>query len=887
MKRFSVQNSMCKTTFSAMFLAGLALAPLGGYAQEANHDKVTKPLILYSGTPKEYQIGGIHVTGGEGYEDYVLIGISGLSVGQTITVPGDEVTQAVKRYWKHGLFSQAKIEADSIVGNKIYLNIALVQRPRISDIVYHGVKKSEREDLESKLGMMKGGQITPNIIDRAKILAKRYFDDKGFKNAEVVIAQHDDPNKTNQVIVDVNIDKKEKVKVHQITFEGNVALSDKKLKRVMKKTNEKGKLVNLFKTKKFIEDNYEADKQLIIDKYNELGYRDAVIVWDTVTNYDDRTVDVRIKLDEGQKYYLRNLSWVGNTVYSTDYLNAVLGMKHGDVYNQKQLNDRTTKDEDAISNLYFNNGYVFFHVDPVEVNIDNDSIDLEMRVTEGPQATINRVKITGNDRLYENVVRRELRTRPGELFSKENLERSYRELAQMGHFNPENINPDVQPNPETGTVDINYILESKANDQIEFSAGWGQTGVIGKLSLKFTNFSMANLFSKNDNKRGFLPQGDGQTLTISGQTNGSYYQSYSLSFFDPWFGGKRPNQFSVTGFYSKQTDVSDRYYSNYYNNYMNYYGYYGGYGSYNYNNYYNSVDSYYDPDKSVQLYGLSVGWGKRLKWPDDYFVLTAELSYQRYVMKDWACFLIQNGKSNNITLGLTLSRNSTDNPIFPRRGSDVSLSVNFTPPYSWFDNVDYKDIMNNTNADNRDANLQKMYRWVEYHKWKFKAKTFTALSNAVKCPVLMTRVEFGVLGSYNRNKLSPFETFYMGGDGMTGYSSSYATETIGLRGYENGSLTPNSDGRAYTRLGLELRYPIMLETSTQIYALAFAEGGNAWTDVKKFNPFKLKRSAGVGVRIFLPMIGLMGIDWGYGFDTVFGSRQAGGSNFHFIIGQEF
>ena len=627
MNRFSIHNSVFKTTFSALFLAGLTMVPGQLYAQEANQDKVKKPLILYSGTPKQYEIGGIRVTGGEGYEDYVLIGLSGLSVGQTITVPGDEVTQAVKRYWNHGLFSQAKIEADSIIGNKIYLNIALVQRPRISDITYHGVKKSEREDLEASLGMMKGGQVTPNIIDRAKLLAKRYFDDKGFKNAEIIINQRDDPNKTNQVIVDINIDKKEKVKVHQITIEGNVALSEKKIKRTMKKTNEKGKLINLFKTKKFIEDNYEADKENIISKYNELGYRDATIVWDSVSNFDDRTVDIHIKIDEGQKYYLRNINWVGNTVYPTDVLSSILGMKRGDVYNQKMLKERTQDDEDAIGNLYYNNGYVFFNLDPVEVNVDNDSIDLEMRIVEGPQASINRVRITGNDRLYEDVVRRELRTRPGDLFSKSNLERSYRELAQMGHFNPETIDPRVEPDVENGTVDINYVLESKANDQIEFSAGWGQTGVIGKLSLKFTNFSMANLFSKNENKRGFLPQGDGQTLTISGQTNGSYYQSYSLSFFDPWFGGKRPNQFSVTAFYSRQTDVNDSYYTDYYNNYMSYMY---GYGSYN--SAYYGYDAYYDPDESVQLYGVSLGWGKRLKWPDDYFVLTAELAYQRYVL---------------------------------------------------------------------------------------------------------------------------------------------------------------------------------------------------------------------------------------------------------------
>jgi outer membrane protein insertion porin family len=881
MKTYEIQPNVWKRIASLGVLAALATAPVLGQVQN-NGDKTDKPTILYSGTPRSCEIGGIRITGGEGYEDYVLIGLSGLSVGQTITVPGDEITSAIRRYWRHGLFSHARIEADSIVGDKIYLNIELTQRPRVSDIHYNGVKKSEREDLEAQLGLAKGGQVTPNLIDRAKLLVKRYFDAKGFKNAEVVVLQRDDPSNKKQVIIDVNIDKKDKVKVNEITIEGNQALTAKRIKNLMKKTNEKNKWANMFKTKKFIMEKYEEDKEKIIDKYNELGYRDAIILEDSVSNFDDRTVNIYLKLEEGDKYYVRNISWVGNTVYPSDALAEVLRMKKGDVYNQKLLNDRLSKDDDAIGNSYYNQGYVFFNVDPVEVNVDNDSIDLEMRIIEGPQASINRVRITGNDRLYEDIVRRELRTRPGELFSKDALERSYRELAQMGHFNPETINPKVEPDAANGTVDINYILESKANDQIEFSAGWGQTGVIGKLSLKFTNFSLKNLFSKSDNRRGILPQGDGQTLTLSGQTNGSYYQSYSVSFFDPWFGGKRPNQFSVTAFYSKQTDVNDSYYNSAY--YNNYYNYLYGYG--NYNSSYYSYDSYYDPDKSVQLYGLSIGWGKRLKWPDDYFTLTAELSYQRYVLKDWQYFLISNGRCNNISFGLTLARSSSDNPIYPRSGSDFSLSVNFTPPYSKFDGVDYANMATSYYDANYQSDMQKKYKWVEYHKWKFKGKMYTALSNAVKCPVLMSRVEFGLLGYYNKNKKSPFETFYVGGDGMTGYSGTYATETIALRGYENGDLTSSSYGHAYSRLGFELRYPLMLETSTSIYALTFVEAGNAWSDVKKFNPFDMKRSAGVGVRIFLPMVGMMGIDWAYGFDKINSSMQYSGSQFHFIIGQE-
>lgn len=838
--------------------------------------------------PKKYEIADIKVTDIDNYEDYVLIGISGLAVGQTITVPGDDITSAIKRYWRHGLFSDVKITAEKIEGNKIYLFIHLTLRPRITDIRFNGVKKSEREDLQAKLGMAKGSQITPNLIDRAKIIIKRHFDEKGFKNAEVNIVEREDPANKEQVYVDVNIDKKDKVKVHKITIDGNSVLTDKKLKRVMKKTNEKGKLINLFRAKKFINERYEEDKQKIIDKYNELGYRDAIIEVDSVTPYDEKTVDVYMKIYEGNKYYLRDITWVGNTVYPSDLLNEQLRMKRGDVYNQKLLNDRISNDEDAIGNNYYNRGYVFYHLDPVEVNIDGDSIDLEMRIVEGPQASISHVRINGNDRLYENVVRRELRTRPGDLFSKEALERSYREIAQMGHFNPENIKPDVQPNYENGTVDINWGLESKANDQVEFSAGWGQTGIIGKLSLKFTNFSFANLFRKNDNFRGFLPQGDGQTLTISGQTNGRYYQSYSISFLDPWFGGKRPNSLSVSAFYSVQTDVSSQYYNSAYMN--NYYNYLSGYGNY-YGGYYDNYESYYDPDKSIKMFGVSLGWGKRLRWPDDYFTLMAELSYQRFMLKDWSYLYIMlnngqymnTGNCNSLSLNLTLSRNSTDNPIFPRYGSEFTASLQITPPYSLFSKKDYSTY----GKDNYEE-AASMYKWIEYHKWKFKAKTYTALMDIQKCPVIMTRTEFGILGHFNKYKRSPFETFYVGGDGMTGYSYNYASETIALRGYENGSLTPyGSEGYAYIRLGAELRYPLMLENSTSIYALGFVEAGNAWTDVNKFNPFQLKRSAGVGVRIFLPMIGMMGIDWAYGFDKINGSTQYSGSQFHFIIGQEF
>ena len=849
-------------------------------------DKIQYPDISYAGTPRSVTIGGIAVSGADGYEDYMLTGISGLSVGQQIDLPGDEITDAIKHYWKYGLFSEVSIAVDSLVQDKAYLHIHLQMRPRVSTINYVGLKKSERTDMEEKLGLLKGAQITPNMIDRAKILAKKYFDDKGFKNADIQIVQRDDVSQKNQVILDVIIDKKEKMKVRKIFIEGNHALSNTKIKGgllkkgAFAKTHEAGTLGSFLKAKKFTPERWKADKQKLIDKYNEYGYRDAMIVSDSVWNVDDKHVSIKIKVDEGKKYFIRNITWVGNTIYSSDYLSRVLGMQKGDVYNQKLMNKRLSEDEDAVGNNYWNNGYLFYSLHPTEVNIVGDSIDLEMRIFEGPQAHINHVRIMGNDRLYENVIRRELRTKPGDLFSKEALQRSAREIASMGHFDPEKVNPDVKPDPENGTVNINWELEQKSNDQVEFSLGWGQTGVIGRIGLKLNNFSMRNLFRKNSEHRGFLPIGDGEVLSLGAQTNGTYYQSYNMSYSTNWFGGKRPIQFSVGAYFSKQSDVSSTYYNN---GYMtNYYQYMYGYGTnYGYNNY----ENYYDPDKYVKLFGVSLGWGKQLRWPDDYFQLSLSLQYTRYMMKNWAYFLMTNGNSNNLNLSIQLSRTSTDNQLFPRRGSEFMASVTVTPPWSAFDGKDYEHLARNSKSPNYNKEQQEKYRWVEYHKWKFKSRTYTALTSGQKCLVLMTRVELGLLGSFNKWKKSPFETYYMGGDGMTGYSTGYAEETIGLRGYENGALTPlGAEAYAYDRMSLELRYPLLLGNTT-IYGLTFVEGGNAWTETKKFNPFDMKRSAGVGVRIFLPMVGLMGIDWAYGFDTVYGKK--GGSQFHFILGQEF
>ncbi len=877
-----------KTTKLLTFLLIISLA-CSVAAQDTTDGQPSKNILDYSLTPKEYYIGGITVDGVKNYDDFLLIGLSGLSVGQRVSIPGEEITKAVRRYWQNGLFSNVSISLDSIAGDSAFLHIQLTQRPRISKINYHGIKKGDRDELDKKLGLVKDNQLTPNMIDRAKLLAEKYFADKGYKNAQVEVTQYDDPAAPDKVIVDIDIDKKKKIKVHRIYLTGNDNLSTRKIKGtffnngILKKIHEKGPAAGWFRSTKFIESRYTEAKNNLIEKYGELGYRDASFIADSVTTYSDKRVNVHLHIDEGQKYYIRNIEWIGNTLYPTEILNEILRMKKGDVYNQKLIRERTQTDDDAVGNLYYNKGYVFFSLDPVEVNIVGDSVDLEMRITEGPPAHISHVRISGNDRVYENVVRRELRNKPGDLFSKDALERSYREIASMGHFDPEHIEYNVEPDRVNGTVDLSWGLTPKSNDQIEFSLGYGQTGVIGKIGLRFSNFSMANLFKKGGLRRGLLPQGNGETFSISGQTNGRYYQAYSVSYMNPWFGGKRPNTLNVSAFFSKQTDVNENYFNSAaYNSYYNSYLY--GYG----NNGYDYYENYYDPDKYMKIFGISLGWGKRLRWPDDYFSFSADLSFTRYMLKEWRYFLISNGNSNNISLNLALSRNSTDNQIYPRRGSEFTLSLGLTPPYSLFDKKDYSKLATDINAVDYNAQLQSKYNWLEYHKWKFKGRTYTPLSKGSKCFVLMTRVEFGILGSYNKHKRSPFETFYVGGDGMSGYASTYATETIGMRGYDNGSLTPNGlSGYAYDRFSVELRYPLMLGASTNIYALAFAEGGNAWNRVRDFNPFDMKRSMGAGVRIFLPMVGLLGIDWAYGFDKVFGTRTYSRSHFHFILGQEF
>lgn len=838
------------------------------------------PSIEYTMQRKTYEIAGISVTGADSYEDFVLIGFSGLAVGDKIEVPGDQITKSLKRFWKQGLFSDVKIKATKIEGNKIWLEIALKQRPRISDVAYNGLKKSEKEDVEVKVGIQKGGQMTPDLADRAQKVIAKYLAEKGFYNAEIKVLQFDDKDHPGYVKVAVNVDKKAKTKVGHIYITGNEALTDNQINHAMKKTNDNN-IINLFRTKKFVAQEFENDKKLVIEKYNEIGYRDAQIIADSVVRSpeDSTRVDVYLTVDEGKKYFFRDITWVGNTVYPYEYLNAVLGIKRGDTYNLKELNKRLNEDDDAVSKLYTDQGYLFFNVEPVEVRIDGDSIDYEMRMYEGQPATINEINIVGNTRVYEHVVRRELYTKPGQLYSQSDIMRSLRELAQMGHFDQEKLVPDIQPNPEDGTVDITYQLETKSSDQIEFSLGWGATGLVGSLGLKFTNFAIQNLFNPKSYR--IVPQGEGQTFSINARTNGIYYTSASISFLEPWLGGKRPNSLSASIFFASQTGYSDRFlkgYNSLYNNYYNYYNSY--YGGSNYYDNYREMEA--DKGKYLRTFGVSIGYGKRLSWPDDYFSFYGELSYQMYMMKDWPYLIITDGTSHNLALNLQLSRSSIDNPIYTRRGSQFTLGLKITPPYSL--------IKGTTDAEYAQMTTSERYHLLEYHKWRFSGKVFTPLTADSKL-VLMARAEFGYLGHFNKNAKSPFETFYMGGDGMSSYSS-YSTEYISMRGYQSGSLTPydatvgRNMGYLYNKYTMELRYPISLEQNATIWALAFVEAGNCFADIKDYNPFNLKRSAGVGIRLFLPMFGLMGIDWGWGFDPINGSMSSGKSQFHFVLGQE-
>lgn len=843
-------------------------------------------------TTRSYTIKDIVITGVKYLQTNYLVNMSGLAIGQEIQVPGEEIGQAIDKFWSLGLFSDVKVIASKIDGRDIYLEIQLVEQPRIARINIRGLNKNDTKDVEEKIKLKPGNQLTENVLNNTKIIIKKHFVDKGFFKIKTDFIQKADTAPGNRVFLDIIVDKGKRVKISDIEFTGNDAFTDKRLRRTMKKTKQKS--INIFKPSKYIDEEYREDKKKFIAFYNKNGYRDAKILDEKLIDLNNKRIGLELTIEEGTKYYLRDISWVGNTKHPSQALQRVLGMEKGDVYDQEYLEKRLRTDDDAVLSQYMDEGYLFAGVDPVEINIDGDSIDLEVRVTEGNPANINKVLVKGNTKTNEHVIRRELRTIPGDLFSRTAIMRSVRELAAMGHFNPENIVPNILPNPADGTVDIEYLLEERSNDQLEVSGGWGGYGFVGTIGLRFSNFSARKIMDPKAWRP--VPTGDGQTLSVRAQSNGRFYQAYNLSFVEPWFGGKKPNSFSTSLYYTV-THPFRRF----------------------------NEDR---EDGFFKVMGTSVGLGRKLTWPDDFFVFYTQLGYQRYSLSNYpSAFVVSDGVSQIIDLNLSLSRSSQDQMIYPRRGSAFTLSLKLTPPYSLFKDEGFWELSANeeqsvqdgvirenekrpiplspdelpaaVEAEIRNQENSRKYKFIEYHKWSFDAAWYTRV---VKELVIAAKTEFGYLGFYNRDiGHSPFEKFDVGGSGMMGYNL-YGTDIVALRGYDEGSLTPTTvsnnqridNGNVYVKYTLEFRYPFTLNPSATIYGLAFLEGGNAWSKIELFNPFGIKRSAGIGIRAFLPMFGMLGIDWGYGFDLPNGvvspaERRRGrhGSEFHFTMGQQF
>ena len=857
----------------------LAAAPLF-MASAVMAQSTEKPEFLY-GSPRKYIVASVSVEGNTYFSDNQIIQLTGLYKGAGVTVPGDDISNIVNRLWAQRYFRDIAVSADSVSqgGDSIYLRIAIKERPRVSRWTFSGIKNGERKELLERLNLRRGGEFSDYVSSTCCDIITRYFKEKGFSRVAVEPQVKKDTVVRNAIRVNFAINKGKKVKIKDINFSGNEHMKNFKLARIMKKTKAK-RWYNFFNSKKFNAKEFENDKKNIITAYNEAGYRDARIARDSVYTLPDGRVSIDIDIDEGRKYYFRNITWTGNSVYTAEALQSVLQVGKGDVYDvvtmQKRLFGGGKQSDYDVSKLYRDNGYLFFNVKPVEMNIEKDSVDVEMRIVEGKQATLNNIIINGNDLTNERVVRRQIFTRPGYLYSQSDFERSLREVASMGQFDPEEMYKptgyNILPDEQNNTVDLVYNVTEKPSSQLELSGGWGANTFIGTIGLNFNNFSTRRIRDKSAWRP--VPLGDAQTLSLRLQTSGTYYTALSMSFVEPWLFGKKPTSLNLSAYFTRQT-----------NSYLAW-----------------NITSH---DREMMIFGFSAGIGKRLKWPDNYFVLYNTLSWQVYKLNNWYSnyFIFDDGTSHNISYTIGLSRNSTDQQIFPRQGSDISLSLQFTPPFSLFRRTDKGTLDANGNpvkvSSYKDIDYDKWsakerYKWIEYHKWTFKADFYTKLAGDL---VLKTRAHFGYLGYYNRRwGYSPFEGFLVGGDGMTGYST-YGNDIVSLRGYENYSLTPiayssynsngyNYAGNVYDKFTVELRYPIILQPQSTIFALIFAEGGNAWADIKDFNPFHLKRSAGVGARIYLPVVGLIGIDWGYGFDRDATGRK-GGSQFHFIIGQEF
>ena len=834
-------------------------------------------IVVDYNNPRKYIVGGVSVEGNHYFADKQIIQLTGLQKGLEVTVPGEDISSIVNRLWLQRYFEDVAVVVDSIVPatDTAFFKISIVERPRVSRWTFSGVKTGEKKELEERLNLRRGGEFSDYVAKAASDIIIRYYKEKGFLLTKVDVQTKRDTLVKSAIRVNFAVDRGQKVKIKKITFAGNDHVKESKLARSMKKTKDM-RLLNFFSSKKFNEKEYSNDKTNLISAFNEAGYRDARIIKDTMYYIEPNRLQIDFVIDEGRQYFFRDITWTGNSVYSSEQLNDILMIKKGDVYDvvtmEKRLFGGGKQNEYDVSKLYRDNGYLFFSLQPVELNIEGDSVDVEMRIVEGKPATLNNIIINGNDLTNERVVRRQIFTRPGYLFSQTDFERSIREIASLGQFDPEAIADPAKgwsiiPNQADNTVDLVYNVTEKPSSQLELSGGWGGNTFVATVGLSFNNFSTRRMFDKSAWRP--VPLGDAQNLAIRFQTNGTYYTSLSASFMEPWLFGKKPTSLSISLYYTRQT-----------NSYIAF----------------NILNN----DEFMEVYGVAAGIGNRLKWPDNYFVLYNQLSWQTYRLQNWSYnFLFDTGISHNLSYTLSLSRTSTDQQIYPRQGSEFSFSLQLTPPYSLLRRKD-KGVLDQNGNPTRvsswrdiDYNLQSSedrYKWIEYHKWSFKGAIYTKLTGDL---VLMARAQFGYLGYYNRNwGYSPFEGFLVGGDGMSGYNT-YGSEVISLRGYENYSLTPQVyapyangyaySGNVYDKFTVELRYPVVLQPQSTIFALVFLEGGNAWSDIRDFNPFQIKRSAGVGVRVFLPMIGLLGVDWGYGFDD----SQYGGSQFHFLIGQQF
>tara|TARA_B100000925_G_scaffold289388_1_gene272172 strand:+ start:4845 stop:7361 length:2517 start_codon:yes stop_codon:yes gene_type:complete len=810
--------------------------------------------------PQIFEVGGIIVKGANHLNEKTLIAISELSIGENIKIPGDAITNAIKKLWDQGLFSDVSISIDKKINNSIFLSINLKEHARLSQFKFKGKKisKSDITNLKEELKLMRGKVLTQNLIQNSLQKISKYYLNKGFYNVQVGYVTNIDSSVVNGKNLIFNINKGDKMKIKEIFIKGRkkiandkhsllnpndsvYALSNKKIKKSMKDTKVKN-FWRFWKTSKFIDENWTNDKKNIIEKYNQIGYRDAQITHDTSYINDDNTITIEITINEGKPYRFGSIDFIGNSIYSSSFLYQKLGIKEGDIFDQSILNSRLFGDPEGtdISSLYLDDGYLFFNATPIETSINDNKIDLEIRIYEGEQARISNVKVKGNTKTNDHVIMREIRTRPGDLFKRSDIMRSQRELAQMQYFNPEKFDVKVDPDGVRNEVDITYVVEEKSSDQIQLQGGWGAGRVVGSLGLSFNNFSTKNFFKKE--KWTPLPSGDGQILSLSASSNGIYYQNYNIAFTEPWLGGKKPNSLSVSLYKSISSN--------------------GQQG---------------DSRQAIEIAGLTIGLGKRLKFPDDYFTLYNAINLQQYkLINNQSFFSFSNGYSNNINYNIKIGRNSTDQLIYPRRGSNFSLSLKITPPYSMFDGID----------DYSSISDQEKYAWIEYYKWKFKSSWFSAFSEKL---VLNTRVEMGLLGAYNNNLgVAPFERFYVGGDGMSGMGYQFdGRELISLRGYSNNSISPQTGATIYSKYTTELRYAISLNPSSTVYALAFLEAGNAWDSFDNYNPFQVKRSAGFGVRLMLPMIGMMGLDYGWGLDDIVGRPDANGGQFHFSIGQQF